>query len=69
MVRRRPKGDRTINVRPLVAALEVLDGRHLRLGLNQAERDNLKVTELLGAIFSLTGPQVRDLQIVKVQII
>ena len=69
VVRRRPKGDRTINVRPLVAALEVLDGRHLKLCLNQAEKDNLKVTELLGAIFSLTASQVRDLQIVKVQVI
>ena len=69
VVRRRPKGDRTINVRPLVAALEVIDGCHLRLGLNQAEKDNLKVTELLGAIFSLTASQVRDLQIVKVQVI
>ena len=69
VVRRRPKGDRTVNVRPLVAALEVLDGCHLKLCLNQAEKDNLKVTELLGAIFSLTAPQVRDLQIVKVQVI
>ncbi len=33
-MRRRPKGDRTIDVRPLVAALEILDGCHLRLGLN-----------------------------------
>jgi radical SAM-linked protein len=69
VVRRRPKGDRTVDVRVLVAALETADACHVKLALHQAEKGNLKVTELLGSIFALTDPQVRDLQIVKVQVI
>jgi hypothetical protein len=69
MVRRRPKGDRTVDVRVLVAALTVADACHVQLGLHQAEKDNFKVSELLGGIFALTDSQVRDLQIVKVQVI
>ena len=68
VTRRRPKGDRTVDIRVLVAALDVLDAHHLKLCLNHAEKDNLKVSELLGAIFSLTASQIRDLQIVKVQV-
>jgi radical SAM-linked protein len=68
VVRRRPKGERTVDVRPLVAGLEVLDDRRLTLSLRQADKDNLKVGELLGGIFSLTAIQTRDLHIVKTQV-
>jgi radical SAM family uncharacterized protein/radical SAM-linked protein len=68
VIRRRPKGERTVDVRPLVADLEVPDAHHLTLRLRQAEKDNLKVTELLKSIFTLTEPQARDLHIVKVQV-
>jgi radical SAM family uncharacterized protein/radical SAM-linked protein len=68
VIRRRPKGERTVDVRNLVAALEVLDAHHLTLRLCRAEKDNLKVTELLRSIFTLTESQSRDLHIVKVQV-
>jgi radical SAM family uncharacterized protein/radical SAM-linked protein len=67
-IRRRPKGERTVDVRPLVADLEVPDDQHLMLLLIQAEKDNLKVAELLRSIFTLTETQARDLHIVKVQV-
>jgi radical SAM family uncharacterized protein/radical SAM-linked protein len=68
VLRRRPKGERTVDVRKLVANLEVPDAHHLTLHLRQAEKDNLKVTELLRSIFTLTESQARDLHIVKVQV-
>jgi radical SAM family uncharacterized protein/radical SAM-linked protein len=68
VVRRRPQGERTVDVRPLVAALEVTDARHLNLGLRQADKDNLKVTELLASIFTLTAAQTRELRMVKTQV-
>ena len=68
VIRRRPKGERTVDVRRLVAVLEVLDAHHLKLCLYQAEKDNLKVTELLGSIFALTESQARDLHITKLQV-
>jgi hypothetical protein len=68
MVRRRPKGERTVDVRRLVAALEVPDDRHVTLRLQQADKDNLKVAEVLAGIFSLTEAQTRDLQMVKIQV-
>ena len=67
--RHRPKGTRTVDVRPLVAALEVLDEHELHLRLHNPEKDNLKVTEILRAIFALTEPQTQDLQILKVKVI
>ena len=57
-----------MDVRKLVADLEISDAEHLTLLLIQAEKDNLKVTELLRSIFNLTESQARDLHIVKVQV-
>jgi radical SAM family uncharacterized protein/radical SAM-linked protein len=69
VVRRRPKGDRTVDLRRLVAAFEVLDAGKLQLHLYNSEKNNLKVTEVLSNIFTLTEPQTQDLRIVKVQVI
>jgi hypothetical protein len=69
VVRRRPKGERTVDLRPLVAALEILDACHLHLQLHKTEKNNLKVTEVLSNIFTLSEPQTQDLRIVKVQVI
>jgi radical SAM-linked protein len=69
VVRRRPKGERTVDLRPLVAALEILDAGHLHLQLHKTEKNNLKVTEVLSNIFTLSEPQTQDLRIVKVQVI
>jgi radical SAM family uncharacterized protein/radical SAM-linked protein len=63
--RRRPKEERTVDLRSLVAGLEVLDPYHLQLELRFREKDNLKVTDALAQIFKLTDNQTRDLQILK----
>jgi len=68
-IRHRPKGKRTVDVRRLVAALEVLGECEVHLRLYNPERDNLKVTEILGAIFQLTEAQTQDLHIVKLQVL
>jgi hypothetical protein len=69
VIRRRPKGERTVDVRRLVAAIEVLDSQNLRLSLYTSEKDNLKVTEILSNIFKLSETQTQDLHIVKLQVI
>jgi radical SAM family uncharacterized protein/radical SAM-linked protein len=68
VVRRRPKGERTVDVRRLLATLEVQDAHRLELRLHHQEKDNLKVTEILKNIFALTESQTQDLHIVKVQV-
>jgi radical SAM-linked protein len=69
VIRRRPKGERTVDLRRLVAALEIQDARNLRLCVNQAEKANLKATEIISNIFRLTESQTQDLHIVKLQVI
>jgi radical SAM-linked protein len=67
VTRRRPKEERTIDLRPLVARLEVLDPSHVQLIMRLVEKDNLKVTDALAAIFNLDDDQTRDLRILKLQ--
>jgi hypothetical protein len=69
VIRRRPKGERTVDLRRLVAALEIQDAHNLRLCVNPTEKANLKVTEILSNIFELTESQTQDLHIVKLQVI
>jgi hypothetical protein len=69
VARRRPRGERTVDLRPQVADLEVLDAHHLHLSLNHAEKDNLKVSEVLRAVFALTLAQSSDLRIVRVKVV
>jgi len=69
VIRRRPKGERTVDVRGLVASLDVLDARNLQMRVNTSDKANLKVTEILRNIFTLTEPQTQDLHIVKIQVI
>jgi len=66
-LRVRPKGETTVDVRPLVAGLDLLDPRHLQLRVRNPAKDNLKVTEILRAIFALSEAQARDLHLVKMQ--
>lgn len=65
VIRRRPKENRNVDLRRLVAHLEVADPCHLELHLRLQERDNLKVGDALAAIFALEEVQARDLRIVK----
>jgi radical SAM family uncharacterized protein/radical SAM-linked protein len=68
VIRRRPKGERRVDVRRLVGALEVLDARNLQVCVITSEKANLKVTEILGHIFALTESQTQDLHILKKQV-
>ena len=65
VTRHRPKEDQRLDLRPLVVGLTVLDRFHLELDLRRQEKGNVKVTDALTAIFSLSGDQARDLRIVK----
>ena len=67
VTRRRPKEERTVNLRNLVARLEVADPHNLQLTMRFQEKDNLKVTDTLAHIFLLNEDQARDLQILKLR--
>ncbi|MBI4794972.1 MAG: TIGR03960 family B12-binding radical SAM protein [Deltaproteobacteria bacterium] len=67
VTRKRPKEERTVNLRTLVARLELADPHNLQLTMRFQERDNLKVTDTLAAIFHLNEDQTRDLQILKLK--
>lgn len=66
--RHRPAKARLVDLRPLVAALQVLDERQVRLCLHHPGKNSLKVSEVLAAVFALTEVQSRELQIVKVKV-
>ncbi|HZE21163.1 MAG TPA: TIGR03960 family B12-binding radical SAM protein, partial [Desulfobaccales bacterium] len=65
VTRRRPRREHHLDLRRLVAGLKVLDDSHLEMHLRRREKDNLKVTDALAAIFALNDEQARELRIVK----
>jgi radical SAM family uncharacterized protein/radical SAM-linked protein len=68
VTRQRPKkADKIVDLRHLVARLEVVDPYNLQLTMLFQEKDNLKVTDTLAAIFHLNADQTRDLQILKLR--
>jgi radical SAM-linked protein len=67
VIRQRPRDTREVDLRPLVAKLMVTDPRHLELHLRIQERDNLKATAALAAVFSLTDRQAGSLRILKLR--
>ncbi|MHB8068693.1 MAG: TIGR03960 family B12-binding radical SAM protein [Desulfobaccales bacterium] len=68
VTRQRPKkADKIVNLRALVARLEVTDAHNLQLTMLFQEKDNLKVTDALAAIFQLDAEQARDLRILKLR--
>ena len=67
VTRSRQKEERTINLRPQVAHLEVADAANLRLTMRLQEKDNFKVADALAAVFNLSENQTRDLQILKLK--
>jgi radical SAM-linked protein len=56
---------REVNVRPLVAALQVLDPQHLRITVHLPAKDNLKITEIVAAVFSLSAEELAAVRLVK----
>jgi radical SAM-linked protein len=67
VTRHRPKEDQRLDLRGLVAGLTVLDPQHLELDLRRQAKGNLKVTDALAAIFTLSDDQARELRILKIK--
>ncbi|MEW6660356.1 MAG: TIGR03960 family B12-binding radical SAM protein [Thermodesulfobacteriota bacterium] len=68
VTRQRPKkAEKIVNLRLLVARLEVVDPYNLQLAMRFQEKDNLKITDTLAHIFHLNPDQTKDLQILKLR--
>lgn len=67
VTRQRPQQAKAVEVRRLVAALDVKSPQELHLTLKILEKDNLKVTEIIEAIFGLEAEQLGALHILKVR--
>ena len=65
--RQRPKQTKMVEVRRLTSQLEVVNPQEVHLTLKVSERDNLKVAEVIVAIFGLDADQVTALEILKVE--
>jgi radical SAM-linked protein len=66
VTRQRPKQAKLVEMRRLVSAVEVVNSREVKLTINVSEKDNLKVTEIIGAIFELGVDQSTALQVLKI---
>jgi radical SAM-linked protein len=65
--RKKPKEVRHIDLCPLLEEVRLLDEHNLELRLKQREKDNLKASEAVAAIFSLDEAQTRQLKIIKIK--
>jgi uncharacterized protein (DUF849 family) len=65
--RKRPKEERTVDLRRQVTRLEVVNSGEVQLEMRLAEKDNLKPADALAAIFGLDEGQARDLEILKIK--
>jgi radical SAM family uncharacterized protein/radical SAM-linked protein len=63
--RQRPKQTKLVEMRRLVLHLTVASRQEVHITLKVSERDNLKVTEVLAAIFGLDTEQTAALEILK----
>jgi radical SAM family uncharacterized protein/radical SAM-linked protein len=66
VTRQRPKQAKLVEMRRLVSSVEVVNSREVKITINVAEKDNLKVTEIIDAIFDLGTDQSTVLQILKI---
>ncbi|MGQ9921731.1 MAG: DUF2344 domain-containing protein, partial [Desulfobacca sp.] len=64
-LRKKPKETKRIDIRPLVAAIRFHDACHVELVIRRRERDNIKITDLVAALFRLPEATARQLAIVK----
>jgi len=67
IIRKRPKEERTVDLRRQVARLEVVSPCEVQLEMLLGEKDNLKPADALAAIFGLDEGQTRDLEILKIK--
>ncbi len=68
VMRPRPKRTTQVEVRSLVAHLKVASPREALLTLRCSEKDNLKVAEIVEAVFDLSKEQSADLEIIKLRV-
>ncbi len=64
-LRKKPNQTKRIDIRPLVAAIHYHHSRHLDLVIRPRERDNIKIHDLLAAVFHLPATSARQLEIMK----
>ncbi|MBM4286723.1 MAG: TIGR03960 family B12-binding radical SAM protein [Deltaproteobacteria bacterium] len=64
-LRQKPKETKRIDIRPLVAAIHRHDARSLEIVIAIRERDNLKISALIKAIFDLPETAALQLEILK----
>jgi radical SAM family uncharacterized protein/radical SAM-linked protein len=67
VARRRPKQMKMVQVRHLVTHLEVTNPQEAHITLGVSEKDNLKVAEVIAAIFGLNADRSAALEILKVR--
>ncbi len=64
-LRKKPKETKSIDIRPLVSSIHLHNLSNLEIMINTREKDNLKINDLVGAIFDLPETAARQLRILK----
>ncbi len=64
-LRKKPKETKNIDIRPLVASIRLQNVSNLEVVINIREKDNLKINDLLAAIFNMEETQALQLKVLK----
>lgn len=64
-LRKKPKETKRIDIRPLVSSILLHNLSKLEIMINTREKDNLKINDLVGAIFNLQATEALQLNILK----
>jgi radical SAM-linked protein len=64
-LKKKPKETKKIDIRPLVSTIQLRDLSTLEILINTREKDNLKINELVAAIFDLPETEALNLKTVK----
>lgn len=64
-LRKKPKETKMIDIRPLVSNIQLHSPTNLEILINTREKDNLKINDLVAAIFDLRDTAIRELTIIK----
>ncbi len=64
-LRKKPKETKKVDIRPLVSTIHLRDLSTLEILINTREKDNLKINDLVAAIFDLTEAEAVQLKTVK----
>ena len=64
-LRKKPKETKKIDIRPLVSSIHLRNLSNLEILINTREKDNLKINDVVAAIFNLTEDEALQLRTVK----